>query len=97
MCCEFAINNARNQATGSTPFFLNFCEHPRSPISVDVVCKLPAADTFVGRESVIRARVLMLRHACVKLLMQSDVLKHFRWDSLLFCLPKALSCLLWQQ
>jgi len=57
-CCEFAINNAWNQTTGSTPFFLNFDEHPRSPINVDVVCKLPAADTFVGRvrESVIRAR-----------------------------------------
>ena len=36
----------------------NFGEHPGSPINVDVVCKLPAADTFVGRvrESVIRAR-----------------------------------------
>ena len=39
-CCEFANKNAWNQATGSTPFFLNFGEHPRSPISVNVVCKL---------------------------------------------------------
>ena len=57
-CCEFAINNAWNQTTGSTPFFLNFGAHPRSPINVDVVCKPPAADTFVGRvkDSVLRAR-----------------------------------------
>ena len=48
-CCEFAINNAWNQSTGSTPFFLNSGEHPRSPINVDVVCKLPAANAFVGR------------------------------------------------
>ena len=45
-------------------FFMNFGEHPRSPINVAVVCKLPVADTFVGRvrESVIRAREL-LSHA----------------------------------
>ena len=48
-CCEFAINNAWNQSTGSTPFFLNYGENPRSPVNVDVVCKLPAADTLVGR------------------------------------------------
>jgi hypothetical protein len=48
-CCEFAINNAWNQSTGNTPFFLNHGEHPRSPINVNKVCKLPAADTFVGR------------------------------------------------
>ena len=48
-CCEFAVNNAWNQATGSTPFFLNYGDDPRSPVNVDVVCKLPAADTFVGR------------------------------------------------
>ena len=40
-----AMNNAWNQATGSTLFFLNFGEHPRSPINVDIVCELPAADT----------------------------------------------------
>ena len=47
-----------NQTTGSTLFFLNFGAHPRSPINVDVVCKPPAADTFVGRvkDSVLRAR-----------------------------------------
>ena len=56
--CEFAINNAWNQSTGSTPFFLNTGSHPRSPVNVEVVCKLPAAHTFVGRiqESIARAR-----------------------------------------
>ena len=48
-CCEFAINSAWNQSTGNSPFFLNHGEHPRSPIDVNKVCKLPAADTFVGR------------------------------------------------
>ena len=61
-CCEFAINNAWNQSTGSTPFFLNSGEHPRSPINVDVVCKLPVADAFVGRikNAVSRARDSLL-------------------------------------
>lgn len=27
-CCEFAVNNAWNRATGSTPFFLNSGDHP---------------------------------------------------------------------
>lgn len=56
-CCEFAINNAWNQST-DTPFFLNHGQHPRTPVNVDVVCKLPAADTFVGRikESIARAQ-----------------------------------------
>ena len=57
-CCEFAINNAWNQSTGSTPFFLNTGSHPRSPGNVEVKCKLPAADAFVGRiqESIACAR-----------------------------------------
>lgn len=50
-CCEFAINNAWNQSTGSTTFFLNTGSNPRSPVNVDVVCKLPAAESFVGRVS----------------------------------------------
>lgn len=50
-CCEFAINNACNQSTDSTPFFLNTGSNPRSPVNVDVVCKLPAAESFVGRIS----------------------------------------------
>ena len=48
-CCEFAVNNAWNRATGSTPFFLNHGDHPRTPVNVDVVTSLPAANSFVGR------------------------------------------------
>ena len=29
-CYEFAINNAWNQSTDSTPFSVNFGEHPKS-------------------------------------------------------------------
>ncbi|KAL3153599.1 hypothetical protein ABBQ32_14155 [Trebouxia sp. C0010 RCD-2024] len=48
-CCEFAVNIAWNRATGSTPFFLNYGDHPRTPVNVDVVTPLPAANAFVGR------------------------------------------------
>ena len=48
-CCEFAVNNAWNASTGSTPFFLNHGEHPRTPVSADIVCRLPAAKAFEGR------------------------------------------------
>ena len=47
-CCEFAVNNAWNRATGSTPFFLNYGDHLRTPVDVDVVTPLPAANAVVG-------------------------------------------------
>ena len=50
-CCEFAVNNAWNRVTGSTPFFFNTGDHPRTPVNVDVVTPLPAANSFVGRVS----------------------------------------------
>ena len=61
-CCEFAVNNAWNRATGSTPFFLNCGSHPRTPVNVDVVTPLPAANAFAGRvkETVARARDSLL-------------------------------------
>ena len=43
------MNNSWNRATGSTPFFLNSGDHPRTPVNVDVVTPLPAANAFVGR------------------------------------------------
>ena len=43
-CCEFDVNNAWNRATGSTPFFLNYRDHPRTP--VNVVTPLPAANSL---------------------------------------------------
>ena len=61
-CCEFAVNNAWNRAIGSTPFFLNCGSHPRTPVNVDVVTPLPAANAFAGRvqETVARARDSLL-------------------------------------
>ncbi len=50
-CCEFAVNNAWNRATGSIPFFLNHGDHLRTPVTVNVtvnvVTPLPAANSFV--------------------------------------------------
>lgn len=31
--CEFAVNNAWNESTRSTPFYLNYGRHPRLPVS----------------------------------------------------------------
>lgn len=60
-CCEFAVNNAWNAATGNTPFFLNHGDHPRSPVSSDVYCNLPGAKSFEERvnEAIARARNCM--------------------------------------
>ena len=45
-CCEFAVKNAWNAATGSTPFFLNQGSHPRSPVQCHqrwtVCCQVPS-------------------------------------------------------
>lgn len=99
-CCEFAINNAWNQDTGSTSFMLNFGEHPRSPVNVDVVCKLPAADTFVGRvkafiaharESLLYAQQRMCDSADVKRRAEAYQVGEFA-----LCLQRVSSCLHWQ-
>ena len=47
------MNNAWNRATGSTPFFLNHGDHPRTPVNVNVVTPLPAAKSFIGRVSAV--------------------------------------------
>ena len=33
---EFAINNAHHESIGTTPFFLNYGQHPRTPASLVV-------------------------------------------------------------
>jgi Reverse transcriptase (RNA-dependent DNA polymerase)/RNase H-like domain found in reverse transcriptase/Integrase zinc binding domain/Chromo (CHRromatin Organisation MOdifier) domain/Retroviral aspartyl protease len=33
---EFAVNNSFNQSTKSTPFYLNFGEHPRTPLDLQL-------------------------------------------------------------
>ena len=73
-CWECAINNAWSQATGSTPVMLNFGEQPSSLVIVDVVCKLPAADTFAGRvkEAIAHAR-LSLQYAQQRMCDSADV------------------------
>ena len=55
-CCEFFISNAWNAATGSTPFLLKTGAHPCSQVHVNVVCKLPAFGTFIGRINAAIAR-----------------------------------------
>ncbi len=42
---EFAMNNARSQSTGQTPFFLNYHRHPRTPLQreLGLTVKVPAA------------------------------------------------------
>lgn len=55
-CCEFAVNNAWNKAPGSRLFFLKSVDHPRTPVNVDLVTPLPAANAFVGRVRDVVAR-----------------------------------------
>lgn len=39
---EFAINNSKQAATGDTPFFLNYGQHPRTPLAIVADSLLPA-------------------------------------------------------
>ena len=57
-CREFAVTNAWNASTQSTLFVLNHGDHPGSPVSADVYCRLPAARSFEERvnEAIARAR-----------------------------------------
>ena len=82
-CCEFAINSALNAATGSTSFFLNTGAYPRSPVKVNMVCKLPAVDAFVGRinAAIARAKDSLLLMLC----------RNFTTDSLRAGLHHALA------
>ena len=43
---EFAVNNAWQRSTKSTPFILNFGERPHTPTEVALNCKVPAAKKF---------------------------------------------------
>ena len=42
--CEFAINNAVNESTGYSPFYLNYGYHPLTPVSMLEPSSVPAAD-----------------------------------------------------
>ena len=43
---EFAVNNAWQRSTKSTPFILNFGERPHTPTEIALNCKVPAAKKF---------------------------------------------------
>ena len=45
---EIAVNNAWQESIRNTPFFLNYGQHPPTPLSVDVDTKAPAAKAFTG-------------------------------------------------
>jgi hypothetical protein len=47
-CAEFAINNAYNKATKSTPFRLNYGQDPMTPLTLELEARLPTAQDFVG-------------------------------------------------
>lgn len=45
-CAEFAINNSVLQATGTTPFFLNYGQHPRTPLHLNITRQLQKFGTL---------------------------------------------------
>ena len=90
-CCDFAINNAWNQSTDSTPFSLNFGEHPRSPINVDVVCKL-LIHLLAGSRMLLAKHVIpccMLSRECERIMTQSIGLSLLKLASSHTCPQKA--------
>jgi hypothetical protein len=46
---EFAVNNAYNESVKATPFFLNYGEHPRTPLDVGTPGKNESAEVIVKR------------------------------------------------
>lgn len=59
---EFAINNAYHESLGTTPFFLNYGQHPLTPVSGKFDSNVPAALQFtVGLQAEL-ARAKQLLH-----------------------------------
>jgi hypothetical protein len=61
---EFAVNNAVNRSTGSTPFFLNYGRHPGTPFNKGLPAHYRLHDTAKHatddlREALLRARSTM--------------------------------------
>lgn len=59
---EFAINNAWQESVQNTPFMLNFGQHPRTPATMHLELKVPAAADFTTgiEQAVQRAKQLLL-------------------------------------
>jgi hypothetical protein len=52
---EFAINNAYQESIGTTPFFLNYGQHPLTPVSAKHDSNVPAAVQFsLGVQAAVR-------------------------------------------
>jgi hypothetical protein len=63
-CAEFAVNNAWQESIKNTPFFLNFGQHPRTPIGRSAENQVPAANDFVNRlETALSTAKMSLRAA----------------------------------
>ena len=46
-CAEFAVNNSYNKSIKSTPFYLNYGDHPDTPLTVNISTSgVPGADQF---------------------------------------------------
>ncbi|KAJ9529817.1 hypothetical protein QJQ45_022213 [Haematococcus lacustris] len=60
---EFAINNAKQESTRCTPFYLNYGYHPRVAELLDLPQKVPQAHGFVAnaRQAVEQARQCLAR------------------------------------
>ena len=43
---EFTVNNSYNTSVGATPFYLNYGQHPKDPVSLTLPCNTPAAEQF---------------------------------------------------
>lgn len=58
---EFAVNNAWHESVQNTPFFLNYGQHPLTPVTVDTDRRVPAADNFTTgiQEALKRSKQLL--------------------------------------
>lgn len=61
---EFAVNNSWQASVRNTPFFLNYGQHPLTPVTIGTEHVVPSATAFVhGLEEHIKAAKLCLRQA----------------------------------
>jgi hypothetical protein len=60
---EFAINNAWQASIQNTPFFVNYGQHPLTPLTADVESAVPSAARFVRQrqETLERAKECLMR------------------------------------